>query len=610
MISNENLLIEDIRKDSESDLYYKYGYIKNPDGSFIQVGILAEKVHNLLESFRLQNLIDDIVIDSDLVQLYALDRDYRIIASTNENIIDLEIKDEDIKTALINGRVFDQIINSKGLDLYEIFAPIEDGVDNIIGVQIQYSLNDILPVIRNNTMISIAGVIIVYLSLIYAIITTYRRNRKLEEIAYYDRITGLPNTESLKLRFVQNKVKNKNNKAIVMIRCDNLKLMNLSFGYEYGDMLLREFGKLLKTIQNNDIQLYKFTGEKFVFYISNYNNKEGLLNIINKINGLFTSPLLIGNKKEHLSIKIGVIEFKDSDKATDAILKDAAIALNYIGDSASNNFSFFNEKMDQDIQRAEIIEREMRNSINNKDTSRIFLFYQPIINSKTDKIDGFEALARMNSEKFGFVSPAEFIEIAERKQLIIPLSNFILTEACRFMAKLKKSGFSDLHVAVNISTIHLLQESFVNTVLDIIEETGIKGKNIELELTESIFMDNFNLVNRKLEQLRVKGISISLDDFGTGYSSFDRLSELNIDTLKIDQYFINKITDTDRDSLITRDTISIAHSLGLKTVAEGVEIKTQKDYLLKYDCDKLQGFLYSKPVPENDAIKLLKEYNK
>ena len=177
------------------------------------------------------------------------------------------------------------------------------------------------------------------------------------------------------------------------------------------------------------------------------------------------------------------------------------------------------------------------------------------------------------------------------------------------MAGLLKMGFNDIRVAVNISIIHLLQEDFVSTVLDIINETGINGHNLELELTETIMVDNFEIAKEKLKELRKNGIQISLDDFGTGYSSFDRLIELNVDTLKIDKYFIDNITGTDEDSLIIRDMISIGHRLGLKTVAEGVEYQAQKDYLLEHKCDKIQGYLFSKPVPEEETIFLLKKYN-
>lgn len=166
-------------------------------------------------------------------------------------------------------------------------------------------------------------------------------------------------------------------------------------------------------------------------------------------------------------------------------------------------------------------------------------------------------------------------------------------------------GFNHIRVDVNISMIHLLQENFVSSVLDIIEETGIKGENLELELTETVLMENFQIGNERLKELRTNGIQIALDDFGTGYSSFDRIMELSVDTLKIDRYFINGITNSDKDFLITRDLISIAHRLGLKTVAEGVEIQEQKDYLMEYDCDKLQGYLFSKPVTKDEAIKLL-----
>ena len=422
-------------------------------------------------------------------------------------------------------------------------------------------------------------------------------------------MTELPNTESLKQKFSEDIIRNKNSIAILMVKCDNLNLINLTLGYEYGDLVLKELGARIKTIQNKNIQLFKFTAEKFVLYIDHYEDKDELLSIIEKINGLLKIPFIVNNMRQHVVIKIGVMEYKDTTKSLDKLLKDATIALNYVDISEGNNYSLFNETMELNIQRAEIIERELRAAIIENDTSKIYLVYQPIIDSNTNKIDGFEALARMNSEQFGFVSPMEFIDIAEKKQLIIPLSNLILKKAALFIANVIEIGFSNIRISVNISTIHLLQEDFVSTILNIAEETGIDGKNLELEITETIFMDNFHIVNKKLKELRAQGIHISLDDFGTGYSSFNRLTELNVDTLKIDQYFINKITDTNKDSMITRDIISIAHRLGLKTIAEGVELDIQKEYLLEYDCDKLQGYLFSKPVLEEEAIKILNKLN-
>lgn len=609
MSGDEKMLIEDIRRDSESELYYKYGYIKHSDGYFIQIGILAEKIHDLLESFRLQNILEEIIVDSSIVQLYALNRDYLITSSTNQESIGLQVKDELIISDLNNGKIYDRVNTSTGVDLYEIYVPLEYETDKIIAFGIWYSLDEMIPVIRKNILIGIAGLITVYISLIYTIFASYKKNKELVQLAYYDNLTSLLNTESLKIHLGGDLITNKNNKAILLIKCYNLNLKNITYGYEFGDKVLKELGSRIKTLEDRNIQLFKFKGDKFVLYIKDYDKKEDLLAIITEIKELLNHPFIVNNNSEHIAIKIGVVEYKVTDKSLDQLLKAATIAQNNVDSTNSKDYSFFNEDMELAIQREEIIAKEIIAAVNEKDdTSKIYLLYQPIMDSRTKKIDGFEALARMNSEQFGFVSPAEFIDIAERTQLIIPLSNLILKMACTFIANLL-TDFNDIRVAVNISTIHILQEDFVNTVLNLIKETGINGSNLQLEITESVMIDNFEIVNEKLKELRSVGIQISLDDFGTGYSSFYRLIELNFDILKIDQYFINKINNTNKDSLITRDIISIAHRLGLKTVAEGVESEIQKDYLLEYDCDKFQGYLFSKPVPEEEAVMLLKKHN-
>ena len=611
MMGDEDILIEDIRKDTESETYYKYGYIRNEDGSFLQIGILADKVFKLLESFRLQNQLIDMTKDSDLYELSALDNDYVITASTKEELIGTSITDEDKTNHLNNNDVYDQIINKDGIDLYNILIPIEVENRRVMAFEICYSLNSMQPIIKTNIITVVAGVIVVYLSLIYSIITAYRRSQKLIQLAYYDTLTGLPNAESLNQKLEKERISNKNkNKALIMVKCDNLNLINLTFGYRSGDIVLKELGNRMRAIESNYIKLFKLTSDKYVFHIDHYEDRGQILSFIESLNALLEKPFLINDIKEYAFVKLGVVEYKEKQISLDRLLQDSTIALNFIDNFEGNNYIFFNETMESVIQRSEIIESELREAINEKDRSKIYLHYQPIIDAKTHKVDGFEALARMNSKQFGRISPSEFIDIAEKEQLIIPLSKLILNEAGIFMSKLIKQGFGHLYVAVNISTIHVLQDDFTNNIFNAIDETGIEGRNLELEITETIFMNNFEKVNEKLSKLRSRGVGISLDDFGTGYSSFDRLSELNVDTLKIDRSFISKIDNTDKDFLITRDIISLAHRLGLKTVAEGVELEIQKDYLLEYDCDKFQGYLYSKPVSEVEAIDLLKEYNK
>lgn len=610
MISNETMLIEEIRRDSESTLYYKYGYIKTSEESFIQVGILAEKYHDLMESFNLQRILEETMVDDTIVQLFSLDKDSVITASTDKDIIGRKIKDPLIIDDINKGRIHDFIDNNGTQSLYEIFVPLEYKSDKIIAFGIKYSMKDILPVIRTNTLIFLAGAIIVYLSLLFSMLITYTRNKRLIQLAYYDTMTGLPNTESLKKELNEDIIKNKSNRAILMVKCNNIDIINLTYGYKYRDSVLKEMANRLKQLNHRNIRPYRFLESNFVLYIKSYKNKKELPTIIENINDLLNQQFIVNDSKEYYSFSMGVMEFSDDDKSIDELLKDATIALNNVDNSEATNYKYFDKDMELKIQREDIIEKEIRAAINESNTSNIYLVYQPIVDIKNQTIKGFEALARMNSSQFGFVSPVEFIDIAERKQLIVPLSNLILKKACTYISDLLKMGFKDISVAVNISAIHILREDFVSMVLNIIKETEIMGQNLELEITETALMDNYEIVNERLKKLRINNIKISMDDFGTGYSSFSRLAELNIDTVKIDQSFINNITNRNKSSLMVGDIISIAHRLGLKTIAEGVEVQEHMDYLIECHCDMLQGYLFSKPISEEEAIKLLRKCRK
>ena len=213
----------------------------------------------------------------------------------------------------------------------------------------------------------------------------------------------------------------------------------------------------------------------------------------------------------------------------------------------------------------------------------------------------------MKSEELGQISPVEFISIAEESNLIIGLGLILLKEACIFLNKLNKQGFKDIIVAVNVSVKQILRHDFADNVMKIIEETNIKASNLEIEITESEVADKFDIVNMNLAKLKSIGISIALDDFGTGYSSLERLRMLSIDRLKIDKTFIDRISETELEKVIVGDIISLSHKLGLKTVAEGVEEEEQKRYLINNKCDIMQGYLFSKPVSQEEVLKMLKE---
>lgn len=215
----------------------------------------------------------------------------------------------------------------------------------------------------------------------------------------------------------------------------------------------------------------------------------------------------------------------------------------------------------------------------------------------------------MYTKELGQVSPFEFIAIAEEKLLIYDLGNRILLLTIDFMNHLRKQGYEDVGIAVNISGIQLLREEFLESVRHYIKRIDNNNLSLEFEITESVLIDEFDIINEKLEEIKKMGISISLDDFGTGFSSFSRLRELNIDAVKIDKYFIDKISHNNEDNIITADIISMSHKIGLTVVAEGVEEMRQKEYLKEHGCDIIQGYLLSKPLPQNKAIEFLTHYN-
>lgn len=455
MNSSEEMKIDIIRPDTESELSYKYGYIKNLDGSMVQIGILAEKVSQLFEFISIQNILDDMARDKSIIQLEALDTNYVVTACSNKNYIGNQLNDKEVISDISNGIIHGRMSSTGGEDIYEIFVPFESGDNSIAAFGIQYSLKEIQPLIERNILYTLAGLVIVYLALILSIVASYKRDKKLVQAAYYDRLTGLPNKESLILRLRENKYRKKN--AIFMIECENMNLINQVFGYEYGDGVLKELGNKIKMIESKNIELFRFIDDKLVLYLQNYEAEEEKYYILERIEDILRRPFRINNTSQQIIVRIGIVEINcTSNKSIDQLLKKATIALSYADKTTNFNYNFYNEDMELTIDREQIIERELRTAVIREDTSIVHLAYQPIIDAKTKRIDGFEALSRMKSKGLGYVSPGEFIEIAEKKRIIIPLSNHILKLACTFIADLTKVSYNELSIAVNISTIHLI----------------------------------------------------------------------------------------------------------------------------------------------------------
>lgn len=235
----------------------------------------------------------------------------------------------------------------------------------------------------------------------------------------------------------------------------------------------------------------------------------------------------------------------------------------------------------------------------------LFLLYQPILDLQANSICGFEALARLKTDELGLVSPVEFIPIAEKTKHIIPIGEEIITTAFHFLNRLQQQGYDTINVSINISAIQLMRSDFTDELLKLINDMHVSPRNITIEITESVFASDYEMINGIIIRLKNIGLHVAIDDFGTGYSSLAREKELRVDCLKIDKYFIDRLLTVEWDKAITGDIISMAHRLGHCVVAEGVEYEMQRQYLIEHGCDRIQGYLIAKPLDEDAAIELL-----
>ena len=266
---------------------------------------------------------------------------------------------------------------------------------------------------------------------------------------------------------------------------------------------------------------------------------------------------------------------------------------------------FYNDDLENSIIREGEIRQELSRIATDDDCGELFLQYQPVLDLKTDSICGFEALARLKTEMLGLVPPLEFIPIAEKTKLIIPIGKKIIYDAFCFLNKLKALGYEKITVSINVSAIQLFRPDFTSGLFEMIRDMNVNPMNIGIEITESIFTDDYDYINKIINELKDTGLHIAIDDFGTGYSSLAREKELNVNCLKIDKYFIDKLLEDDIEKAITGDIISMAHRLGHCAIAEGVEQEEQKQYLLAHGCDKIQGYLVGRPLDEKAAFELL-----
>jgi PAS domain S-box-containing protein len=421
----------------------------------------------------------------------------------------------------------------------------------------------------------------------------------------HDTWTGLHNRRHLEnLLRHDAKTSASEKRAVVSINLSTMHSLSMVYGFHYSQELVKKVAEALKLHCTDKCQLFNTYEKRFAFYLKAYKDKNELIKFCESVANTLESLLAI----ERIGGGIGIIEIdEDNENNIDQLLKNLLIAsekaINTIDRDIS--FCFFNTDMEMQIIREEEIKHELAKIAEDENNNSLFLQFQPILDLGSNQINGFEALARINSDKFGLIPPMEFIPVAEKTKLIIPIGKKIIIQAFRFLNTLNERGHDRISISINISAIQLLRNDFVKNLVEMINEMQVNPENIILEITESMFASNYYEINKILGELNVLGIKIAIDDFGTGYSSLARERELNINCLKIDKYFIDKLLTLNDEEAITGDIISMAHKLGHYVVAEGVEHERQRQYLMNCGCEKIQGYLVGKPLDEEVAIELL-----
>lgn len=444
---------------------------------------------------------------------------------------------------------------------------------------------------------------------------------RIQHLAYFDSLTNLPNREFFKKRLDEALALAKRHAkkgALLFLDLDNFKRINDTLGHNIGDMLLKAAAnRLRESIRTSDVisrhddcdqldQLARMGGDEFTLLVSEIQHEEDAACIASRILENFSQPFHLSGHEVVVSPSIGISVFPHDGEDVGRLLRNGDMAMYYAKRAGKNSFSFYDESMNEVAMKRLIMENHLRKALENQELS---LHYQPQKDMITGQISGVEALMRWHSPELGHVPPDQFIPLAEETGLIIELGEWVLRTACAQTKAWHDSGISLQRVAVNVSVHQFVQTGFTNLVAEILAETGLKPNVLELEVTEGLLMKDAVSAVKTLGALKSLGVQLAIDDFGTGYSSLSYLKQFPIDRLKIDRRFVQDINTDPSDAAITMAVIAMAEKMSLKVTAEGVETEEQLGFLKSKNCDEVQGYHLSRPIPSEDMEQFLKQWD-
>lgn len=432
-----------------------------------------------------------------------------------------------------------------------------------------------------------------------------QKTEEIRHLAYYDSLTSLPNRTLLNERLdgELDKARCTGSSGVVLfIDLDDLKMVNDSFGHTYGDVLIRTAGDRIVDAAGAGAFVGRIGGDEFMVMLSGKSDRKWITHIASRIIEALRQDIDALGLRFHISASAGIAVYPEDGATTEDIFKNADNAMYAAKRAGKNCWRFYQAVMQTEAYEKMLLTNSLRHAVQR---GEFVLHYQPQVSVNDGIVVGFEALLRWNSPEHGSISPARFIPLAEQSGLIHPIGEWVLSEACRFARRLADRGWGHLHIAVNVSPYQLCTDGFIDSIHEVLSNANIEPHQLELEITESALMDSLEDSIRKINELQAMGVRFSLDDFGTGYSSLTYLQRLPVQTLKVDKAFIDMIVMEGNQKAVIRNIVDMAHIMGMTVIAEGVESKQQIDYLAQCRCDCLQGYVVSRPVPEEEAVRFL-----
>jgi diguanylate cyclase (GGDEF)-like protein len=567
---------------------------------------LNEEASHLSEAIVM--MVDDEPVNIEVIQVHLEEAGYTKFVSTSEPLNALDLLVEHRPDVL----------------LLDLMMPGMSGFDIMVKMATENMLKDVPTIVLTSSKDAATKLKALELGatdflakpvdsseLLLRLRNTLAAKAYRDRLANYDLLTGLPNRHTFMDRLdwaLRHAGRYGNNGAVLHLGLDEFKQVNEALGPSVGDALLQRVAQRLQNcLRTTDTvvrleegprpSLSRFSGDEFAVLLPLIRASEDAARVGQRILGAIAAPFHVSDHELALTCSIGIAVFPVDGLHSDTIVKNAGTAMHHAKQRNKNSFEFYSNELNARALAKLTLANELRKAL---DRDELHLYYQPKVDLKTSLITGAEALVRWQHPKRGWVSPQEFIPLAEENGLIVPLGQWVMRAACKQSKAWRSAGLTVPRIAINVSSYQFRHGRFAESLAQTLIDTGAEAQDFSLELTEGVIMDNVKNNVDTLRQLKEIGLKLSIDDFGTGYSSLSYLNKFPLDELKIDRSFIQEIRGPEDRSAIITAIIAMAHSLGLRVVAEGVETAPQLAFLQTQDCDEFQGYLKSKPLPAHE----------